>query len=176
MTSQMDGQLSMQDLGLWSGKTYLEHSVQTEEPISKPSSRRLPKSQSQTLPMCLCLTRESGAKPDASTMRWEDGPLLGDFTMHSFGEQPKRLMDECLIEEPHKDVSVSHLSQILEDYQHQKSYSSEEDYQRYMSRYYLSAKACQGILNRAAKRGKELPDVLKKALENQISRGSDSQD
>ena len=34
-------------------------------------------------------------------------------------------------------------------------------------KYNLSAKACQGILNRAEKRGKELPEILKKALEKQ---------
>jgi hypothetical protein len=33
-----------------------------------------------------------------------------------------------------------------------------------MSRYWLSAKACQGILNRAERRGKELPPELKAAL------------
>jgi hypothetical protein len=33
-------------------------------------------------------------------------------------------------------------------------------------RYYLSAKACQGILRRAEKRGKALPDALKVALES----------
>ena len=32
-------------------------------------------------------------------------------------------------------------------------------------RYYLSAKACRGILRRAAKRGKELPSQLRRALE-----------
>ena len=32
-------------------------------------------------------------------------------------------------------------------------------------RFYLSAKACQGILRRAERRGKELPTMLKKALE-----------
>lgn len=32
-------------------------------------------------------------------------------------------------------------------------------------RYYLSAKACQGILRRAAKRGKELPKALRLALQ-----------
>ena len=35
-------------------------------------------------------------------------------------------------------------------------------------KYYLSAKACQGILNRAEKRGKDLPPTLKKALQQQI--------
>ena len=42
-------------------------------------------------------------------------------------------------------------------------------------RYYLSAKACRGILNRADKRGKELPEILRAALENQIAR-SDPED
>lgn len=34
-------------------------------------------------------------------------------------------------------------------------------------KYFLSKKACQGILRRAAKRGKELPEVLRIALEGQ---------
>lgn len=35
-------------------------------------------------------------------------------------------------------------------------------------KYYLSPRACAGILRRAEKRGKELPDILKTALEKQI--------
>lgn len=35
-------------------------------------------------------------------------------------------------------------------------------------RYNLSSKACRGILNRASKRGKKLPEVLEEALKNQI--------
>lgn len=34
-------------------------------------------------------------------------------------------------------------------------------------KYYLSPTACLGILRRASVRGKELPEVLKKALERQ---------
>lgn len=34
-------------------------------------------------------------------------------------------------------------------------------------KYYLSAKACLGILRRAKERGKELPEELKEALERQ---------
>ena len=34
-------------------------------------------------------------------------------------------------------------------------------------KYYLSSKACQGILRRASARGKELPPMLKEALERQ---------
>ena len=52
-----------------------------------------------------------------------------------------------------KDAAGSSLSQILEGGQLQK--------------YYLSAKACLGILRRAQKRGKELPPLLKRALERQ---------
>ena len=49
--------------------------------------------------------------------------------------------------------NASTLSQILQDSVHPM--------------YYLSAKACLGILRRASERGKELPAVLKKALEQQ---------
>ena len=55
----------------------------------------------------------------------------------------------------HKDGNVYLLSSILM-----------EDVP---DRYSLSPKACQGILRRAAKRGKELPEVLKAALEQQAS-------
>ena len=69
---------------------------------------------------------------------WEmDGLSLGGYMMHSFGECPK-------------EEKESHLLQILEERPHPK--------------YCLSPKACQGILNRAEKRGKELPAVLKDAL------------
>lgn len=36
-------------------------------------------------------------------------------------------------------------------------------------RYSLSAKACQGILNRALRRGKELPDILMEALQEVLT-------
>jgi hypothetical protein len=36
-------------------------------------------------------------------------------------------------------------------------------------KYYLSSKACDGILRRANKRGKTLPEPLQKALEDQSS-------
>jgi hypothetical protein len=50
-------------------------------------------------------------------------------------------------------ASASSLSRILEAAPHPK--------------YYLSRTACLGILRRAKKRGKELPPVLKQALELQ---------
>lgn len=160
MIDDMGYQMSFADLDGQFMKTSLEHSVPTAARTSKPSSPRSQGSQSQTPQMCLCLIKESGANPGVSTMRWVDGQLLGDYMMHSFGEQPKRLMDECLVGERHNGVSVSHLSQILE-----------EDAPR---KYYLSAKACTGILNRAAKRGKELPEVLKIALETQANMANET--
>ena len=36
-------------------------------------------------------------------------------------------------------------------------------------KYYLSPKACLGILRRASVRGKELPELLRKALERQAA-------
>ena len=70
-------------------------------------------------------------------MKWDDGALLGEYTTRSFGECPS-------------EENASLLSQILQDDVPQK--------------YYLSAKACQGILNRAKRRGEELPVELESAL------------
>ena len=64
----------------------------------------------------------------------------GGYLMLSTGEFPR-------------EENASTLSQILMDSVPEK--------------YYLSPKACQGILSRASKRGKELPQVLKAALERQ---------
>lgn len=86
------------------------------------------------------LDLRNGRQADAS---WEmGGLLLGEYTMHSFGECPS-------------EERESRLSQILEGRQLQK--------------YYLSAKACQGILIRAEKRGKKLPEMLEYALRNQAA-------
>jgi hypothetical protein len=40
-------------------------------------------------------------------------------------------------------------------------------------KYYLSAKAAQGILNRAERRGKNIPEVLKIALKRLVSMGGE---
>ena len=80
--------------------------------------------------------------------RWLDasqemgGLWPGEYMTRSFGESPKEGVE-------------SRLSQILED--------------SALPKYYLSAKACQGILNRAEKRGKALPEILKTALVEQAS-------
>ena len=137
MTEQMDGQVSLFAHDTWSGRTCRERSAPTTEKTSPQSSKKRSGSSSRKPPLFLCLKKD-GPQADAS---WEtDGALLGVYSMHSFGESPR-------------DGVESHLSQILEDNPHPK--------------YYLSAKACQGILNRAARRGKDLPEALRKALEAQ---------
>ena len=158
-TESVGEQLGLFDQDSWCGRMFQEPLVQTKEKTSKPSSQRSSGSQTQTLPMCLCLTRGDGQSQDAYTMRWADGQLLGDYTMHSFGEQPNGLMTECSLGEHHNGVSVSLLSQILVDSAPPK--------------YSLSAKACVGILNRASRRGKELPAELKEALERQANEEDD---
>ena len=130
-------QMSLFDQDTWSGKTYQEPCPQTKEKTSGVSSKKQSGS-SKKMPIYLDLRKVDGHTPDAL---WAmGGPLLGEYTMHSFGEFPK-------------EENVSLLSQILVEEAHPK--------------YSLSAKACQGILNRANRRGKELPEILQKALEAQ---------
>ena len=137
-TNGMDGQMSIFDLDICFGKMCVEHSQATKEKTLESSLKKQPKSQTK-MPQFLDLRTGSGKPADAS---WQtDGALLGEYSMHSFGESPK------------EDVE-SLLSQILEDNPHPK--------------YFLSAKACQGILNRANRRGKKLPQMLQEALEYMI--------
>ena len=137
-TNGMDGQMSIFDLDTCFGKMCVEHSQATKEKTLESSLKKQPKSQTK-MPQFLDLRTGSGKPADAS---WQtDGALLGEYSMHSFGESPK------------EDVE-SLLSQILEDNPHPK--------------YFLSAKACQGILNRANRRGKKLPQMLQEALEYMI--------
>lgn len=139
-------QVTWSDLGTWYGKTFPERCPPTKEKTSAVYSKR-PQKLPKKMPLYLDLRRGGGITADVS---WETGGrLLGEYMMHSFGESPK-------------EENESHLSQILEE--------------EVLPKYYLSARACQGILNRASKRGKELPKVLKEALENQINEMCDSED
>ena len=82
-------------------------------------------------------------------MKWEDdGAWCGELTTRNTGECPNA-------------VVVSRLSQILEETPHPK--------------YNLTAKACQGILRRAERRGKDLPKLLKAVLIRQ-SQGTSPQE
>lgn len=74
-------------------------------------------------------------------MKWEDdGAWLGECITRNTGESPNAAVG-------------SRLSQILEATPQGK--------------YSLSAKACQGILRRAERRGKDLPETLKAVLVKQ---------
>lgn len=85
--------------------------------------------------------RPEGGNGKQVAVFWETDSLwLGEFSTHSFGESPNAVVE-------------SHLSQILEANPHPK--------------YFLSEKACVGVLRRAERRGKELPKILKEALEKQ---------
>ena len=132
----MAEQVSLFAPDTWSGKTSREHLAPTRAKISRQSSKKRSVSSARKPPLCLRLKKD-GLNLDASTMTWEDGALLGEYTMHSFGECPS-------------EENASLLSQILEDSPHPK--------------YFLSEKACLGILTRAKRRGKELPPELKAAL------------
>lgn len=133
------GQLTLSGLVLWSGKMSLEPSAATKEKTSDVSSKKRQK-WSKGMPAFLDLRAANGHIPNAS---WEmGGALLGEYTMHSFGEYPS-------VEKE------SRLSQILEAKPHPK--------------YCLSAKACQGIIRRAEKRGKVLPPMLDQALRRQAA-------
>ena len=157
MTDQLEGQMSLFDLDSSFLKMSPDSSVPTREETSRPSSRKSLGSRNQMLPMCLCLTKANGLKQDASTMKWQDGQLLGGYSIHSFGEQPYTMMREMSYNEEHLNgVNASHLSQILVESAHRK--------------YYLSRRAAEGILRRAEKKGKALPEILRQALENQMGK------
>lgn len=117
------------------GRTCPELSVQTAEKISEACWKNLPAWNNQTLLFLDLRGGSDGAKPELSTET--DGAWLGDSSTLNIGECPR-------------EENVSLLSQILEDNVPQK--------------YYLSARACQGILTRASRRGKNLPELLEAAL------------
>ena len=128
------------------GKTYPEHLAQTEEKISEPFWKNLPAWNSQTLQFLdLRVGEADGAKPEQSPET--DGLWLGDSLTLNIGESPR-------------EENVSLLSWILEDI--------------VPKNYYLSARACQGILTRESRRGKPLPDILRQAILNVIEQAKKS--
>lgn len=180
MNGNLDGQVSMFDLVSKYGKTSPEPCQAPEktkkDETSKPSLLRSSGSPSRMPLMCLCLLGGRGPRQDASTMSWEDGPLpIGStmlsstaflreengfayFSTQTDSQHPKFCLTLNLGEKP-RIPNPTKLSDILEP---------EVD-----PKYNLSARACQGILNRAAKRGKELPKALLDALTEQAKKGGD---
>lgn len=167
MTSRMGEQLTLQDLGIASTKMFPEPQVQMAVRTSDVSSKKWRKS---SKPMFISLDmRESGPTAEASS--WTTDQLLGASMTHSIlefhsGEKESvcwltstdlRQQGFCLtlnLSEQPKVANPSLLSEILEEEADEK--------------YNLSPKACKGILTRANRRGKALPEVLKQALESQV--------
>ena len=137
MTERADGQVTWSDLGLWSGKTCQEPSAATKGETSRQSSKRSSASQSRKPPILKCLKKARQLGGATTTRLEDDGAWLGECMMRNTGESPNA-------------AAVSRLSQILEVTPQEK--------------YSLSAKACQGILRRAERRGKDLPETLKAVL------------
>ena len=109
------------------GRTYPARSAVTKERIFVLSWKNWPASKNPRF-QSLDLRTENGQKQALSAEM--DGALRGELSTLNFGECPSVAVE-------------SRLSWILEDNVPEK--------------YYLSARACQGILNRASRRGKELP-------------------
>lgn len=122
------------------GKMYPEHSAPTTAKTSRQSSRRLPTLSEMPTILFLDLRRGGGNLLGAY---WDTvGALPGVCMTLNTGEFPSV-------------VRESTLSQIL-DLNAPEKYS-------------LSPRACAGILRRAEKRGKELPDMLRDALMEVVS-------
>ena len=140
----MDGQVTWLDLGISCGKTWSEPLAATKEKTSRQSSKRSSKSSSRKPPVLKCLKR-AGLPGGDTTMKWEDdGAWCGELMTRNTGECPNAAV-------------VSRLSQILEETP--------------LPKYNLTAKACQGILRRAERRGKNLPKLLKQVLLMQSASG-----
>lgn len=164
-------------LGLWEdtpfGKTSPDASRATRAATSKRSSRNSSASRNQTPLMCLCLTKVSGPEQD-TCMEWaqtetpfpwlgasmtpsggasrKDGKDYACFATTQDTQQPRYSLTLSIGEKPRTVVSTK-LNQILEKNPH--------------PRFNLSPRACQGILRRAERRQKELPQALKTALIHQ---------
>ena len=133
-------QLSIYDLDIWCGRMFPEPSpvVHQKARTSGVSSRRSSELKSVVF-QSLDLTPGAGNLLGESY--WElISPWRGDALMLNTGVSPR-------------EEKESSLSQILQDDPPDK--------------YYLTRKACLGILRRASERGKELPEKLKRALEIQ---------
>ena len=122
------------------GKTYPVPSPAVPQRVrTSESSWKNSSKSSKKKPQCLRLLKVDGP---TQTLTWEmDGVLRTELLMHNTGESPSVVVE-------------STLSQILLGDVPQE--------------YYLSAKACEGILRRSERRGKPLPPMLKEALEQMI--------
>ena len=169
MTEALDGQVNLFDLGIWSGKMCPEHSAATsrmDSETSEPCWKKLHASQNLDFLFLDCRTSRSGQKPEGSSAT--DGASHGERTTHNTGvcrsadgvsawwltltDTPQGISSLNVSEKPNVPVYTK-LSQILEENPDPK--------------YNLTPKACAGILRRAERRGKDLPEALKAVLVEQ---------
>lgn len=141
MTETQGGQEKTSGAGGCAGKMSLEHSRQISGKTSRQSSRKSSALPTQKRPLFLYL-RKDGHTQDASWESMESGRWPTEQWMLNAGAFPN------------EEVG-STLSQILQE--------------RVDPKYYLSAKACLGILRRADKRGKPVIPILRQALERQAA-------
>lgn len=127
------------------GKMSPERSALTTAKTSGSSSKNSPKSTTQPFQFLdLRTTEENRPNGGDKGALWQtDFQSLGDFSMLNFGEFPS-------------EENESFLWQILED--------------NVPDKYSLSAVACQGILDRANRKGKKMDALLEMALLMQIER------
>lgn len=153
----MDGQVTWSDLGISCGKTWSEHSAATEEKTSTPCWKKLRVSQNQDFLYLDC--RKSGNGQGQEPLTVMGGLSLGELTTLNTGEKPSEtaVQEMLSVWGPHSVAEESRLSQILEV--------------NPLPKYNLTAKACLGILRRAERRGKDLPERLKQVLLMQSASG-----
>jgi len=133
-------QLSIYDLDSWCGRMFPEPS-----PAAHPRARTSGSSSKKSSELRSVVFQSLDLTPGAGNLLGESyweliSPWRGDASTLNTGVSPR-------------EEKESSLSQILQD--------DPPD------RYYLTRKACLGILRRASERGKELPEKLKRALEIQ---------
>lgn len=153
----MDGQVTWSDLGFSFGRTLSEHSAAIEEKTSQPCWKKLRVSQNQDFLYLDCRTSKNGQKQEPLTVM--GGLSRGELTTLRTGEKPSEtaVQEMLSVWGPHSVAEESRLSQILEV--------------NPLPKYNLTAKACQGILRRAERRGKDLPERLKAVLLMQSASG-----
>ena len=157
----MDGQVTWSDLGFSFGRTLSEHSAATKEKTSQPCWKKLRVSQNQDFLYLDCRKSGNGQKQEPLTVM--GGLSLGELTTLRTGEKPSEtaVQEMLSVWGPHSVAEESRLSQILEV--------------NPLPKYNLTAKACQGILRRAERRGKDLQKLLKQVLIQQ-SQGASPQE
>ena len=138
---QEDGQVCLFDLDSCAGKMSPARS-RADSPKARTSGSSSKKSSELSSVPFASLDLTPGAGNLLDEFYWEIlSPWRGGASILNTGLAPR------------KEENVYSLSQILEEEPHPK--------------YYLTRKACLGILRRSAERGKELPPQLKEALEAQ---------